>query len=94
MTTYLIYSNDHHLWWRTDGAGYTGSVWDAGRYAVATAWYWCNPNIRTAFGDLPKDVPVPAPELDAETFSLDEVRTLPGLLVERARAMSVGQVTT
>lgn len=87
MTTHLIWSNEGRLWWRANGAGYTSSIWDErlGRFTADYAASRVSPNIRTSDGRGPKDVVVPAPELDAETFTLPEIRTLPGRLEQRAR---------
>lgn len=32
MSTYLIWSNEHRMWWRANHRGYTGSIEEAGRY--------------------------------------------------------------
>lgn len=34
---YLIWSNEHSKWWRADGAGYTETLEEAGRYEEHTA---------------------------------------------------------
>ncbi len=35
--SYLIWSNQHRMWWRPDGRGYTDSIEEAGRYPYARA---------------------------------------------------------
>lgn len=37
MPGYLIWSNEHRMWWRPDGRGYTDSLDEAGRYVRETA---------------------------------------------------------
>lgn len=37
MTDYLIWSNQHGLWWRAAKRGYTDNIEEAGRYDVAEA---------------------------------------------------------
>lgn len=32
MTVYLVWSNQHRMWWRADLCGYTDSIEEAGRY--------------------------------------------------------------
>lgn len=34
----LIYSKEHHAFWKAGGAGYTKSVVDAGLYSLRDAW--------------------------------------------------------
>jgi hypothetical protein len=35
--TYLVWSNEHEMWWRPGRSGYTGSIDEAGRHARAEA---------------------------------------------------------
>lgn len=37
MSTYLVWSNQHALWWRPRSAGYTPVIEEAGRYSRAEA---------------------------------------------------------
>lgn len=32
MIAYLVWSNEHRMWWRANHCGYTGSIEEAGRY--------------------------------------------------------------
>ena len=34
---HLIWSNEHHAWWRPEGRGYTSNVLQAGLYTEAEA---------------------------------------------------------
>lgn len=99
MTTYLIWSNEHRLWWRANGAGYTSDVWRAGQYTAGAAASRVSPGIATSDGRGPKDVVVPASELDAATFTIEAIRSLPCLLERRAdalvdEAIRVGSITS
>lgn len=37
MATYLVWSNEHSLWWRPNHSGYTAYIEEAGRYDEAEA---------------------------------------------------------
>jgi hypothetical protein len=37
MNQFLIWSNEHRMWWRADERGYTDSIEEAGRYPYDTA---------------------------------------------------------
>lgn len=37
MSDFLIWSNEHGMWWRPARRGYTASIEEAGRYARADA---------------------------------------------------------
>lgn len=37
MTSYLVWSNEHRMWWRANHSGYTEFVEEAGRYSRADA---------------------------------------------------------
>lgn len=58
---WLIWSNEHRLWWRASAAGYTSNVDEAGRYTFAIALSYCNKRDRQDDG-TPSEMPVPAPE--------------------------------
>ncbi len=90
MITHLIWSNEHRAWWRANGAGYTDSILDErlGMYTADEAASYVHPQIKTSDGRVPRDVIVPASELDSANFTLGEIRSLPGLLEQRARKVS------
>jgi hypothetical protein len=37
MTAFLIWSNEHHAWWRENESGYTQHIDEAGRYDLEDA---------------------------------------------------------
>ncbi len=37
MNRFLIWSNQHRMWWRADERGYTDSIEEAGRYPLDAA---------------------------------------------------------
>lgn len=41
LGTYLIWSNEHQLWWRENSSGYTNNVGTAGRYSREDAMTIC-----------------------------------------------------
>ena len=54
---YLIWSNEHRLWWRPESAGYTRKLAEAGRYTKAEALEICRQG-RDGWQDPPDEVPV------------------------------------
>lgn len=58
-SAYLIWSNEHRLWWRPQSAGYTASLETAGRYSREEAVKICR-NARGGWkpGEPPPEVPV------------------------------------
>lgn len=59
---YLIWSNEHHAWWRAAGAGYTDLVSRAGRYTRDEAFKRSFQRDRTPDSPLPE---IPIREDDA-----------------------------
>jgi hypothetical protein len=62
---YLIWSNEHRMWWRPNKAGYTTSLATAGRYSREEALQTC------AFardGWEAHEVPPEMPVLEADAF--------------------------
>lgn len=56
---YLVWSNQHRMWWRADSAGYTRSTREAGRYSRSEALDICRWS-RDGWRELPirlADVP-------------------------------------
>lgn len=81
---YLIWSNEHKMWWRPKSAGYTSKPEEAGRYYWEEAKSICTQaNIwQTAAGAPPDEVPV----LDCDLWSgtRSEVRDHVKRILERA----------
>jgi hypothetical protein len=46
MSKYLIWSNEHRMWWRDSWTGYTTEVTEAGRYSHEEALDICYTAIR------------------------------------------------
>lgn len=63
---YLIWSNEHQLWWRPNSRGYTSDLNQAGRYARSEALAICA-TARGGWGDGIAEVPdeIPVREGDA-----------------------------
>lgn len=59
---YLVWSNEHHCWWRPDSQGYTNKVAGAGRYSREEAIEISRGRGWPATG-IPNEVPVR--EIDA-----------------------------
>ena len=58
--TYLIWSNEHHGWWKPDGGGYTKSKIEAGQYTLEQATQTClNANCWHSDGMAPDETIVP-----------------------------------
>lgn len=53
---YLIWSNEHRLWWRANSAGYTRTVESAGRYSRSEALKICSDGWLVA--EPPPEIPV------------------------------------
>lgn len=59
-TKVLVYSHEHHAWWRAGGSGYTIQRDEAGVYTFAEAWtiaYHCDPSKGIEFEILASDPP-------------------------------------
>lgn len=58
---YLIWSNEHQLWWRPNNRGYTSDLSQAGRYHRSEALAICG-KARGGWGDgdgkVPDEIPV------------------------------------
>jgi len=82
---WLIWSNEHELWWSPDSKGYTPHIKEAGRYSLDEALDICQDklyrrklhNIGT---EIPAEVMVPSPELievlqaEGKANSTDDVK--------------------
>lgn len=70
---YLIWSNEHHAWWRPDGSGYTRDPLKAGIFerhdALFTAWNcrdgWPREGISRPIQSLPSELPIRINDLPA-----------------------------
>lgn len=81
-TVYLVWSNDAGSWWGPNGRAYTGDVWAAGRFTRDEAVKACG--MRTwSPGAPPPEVMVEAPENNRPSFTITDLRALPGLMQRR-----------
>ena len=60
--TYLVWSHEHHMWWRAERRGYCVSVHDAGRYSRTDAIAICKQ--RDGFDPLKRPSEIPVREAD------------------------------
>lgn len=75
VKTWLVWSNDARTWWGANGSGYTGDVWDAGRYTREQALEVCGR--RTWEADKqPPEVMVAAPEDGHSEFTVEQQRLI------------------
>lgn len=82
--SFLIWSFEHNLWHKANGAGYTSDLWSAGRYAKDGAE-------RVAWHE--KDVVVLAPEYGMDAMTVEEIRVAPKVMEQRiAEAMRAQRV--
>lgn len=81
-TTYLVWSNEHNAWWKPKRGGYTGDVWQAGRYGEAEAADCCRTRSRKP-GARPREVMVLAPENNWPEFTVDDLRVIASLMQNR-----------
>lgn len=64
MSEYLIWSNEHHAWWRPEKAGYTFFIEVAGRYSRTEAMSICaDARIGWTRGPLP-EIPLLAADIE------------------------------
>ncbi len=82
MATYLVWSNEHHAYWKKDRAGYTPSVWRAGRYGLNDAQ-----SCAATSGVRGRDVIVLAPESHRmlPLFSIPEIVAVEDTMRDRIR---------
>lgn len=74
VKTWLVWSNEHRCWWGPKFSGYTGDVWQAGRYTRAQAVEACGRR-SWAPGQPPPEVMVAAPEDGcSDAFAVEEFR--------------------
>ena len=60
---YLVWSNEHAMWWKPHRCGYTAVISEAGRYSFNDATVICEgANIAIPDGKEPNEVLVLAPE--------------------------------
>lgn len=64
MGDWLIWSNEHMMYWRRGPIGYTLNVDQAGRYSWAEATQICHKAQLGWKEDYPPEIPTPAPELE------------------------------
>lgn len=77
VRVYLVWSNEHDAWWRPNRCGYTGELWDAGRYTESDAAEICRKaSYGWRGGSPPPEVMVSAPENDQDKFTVDDLRHL------------------
>lgn len=72
---WLIWSNYHLAWWRSERSGYTMDIAHAGRYTLLEAEQCCatRSNMRTPGGEqYPAELIVPAPEYVVELLRRKE----------------------
>ncbi len=67
MDSWLVWSNEHRLWWCADRRGYTRFIENAGRYTLEEATQICATRPETFTDDQPNPIPCmcihPSPEL-------------------------------
>lgn len=82
---YLIWSNEHHGWWRNAGRGYATGLRGAGRYSRADALSICASALYTARRiEMISEIPVRLADVDA--FLKD--KTVPPAVTEGAKPWS------
>ncbi|MEO3869379.1 hypothetical protein ABGB18_11155 [Nonomuraea sp. B12E4] len=85
VKVYLVWSNEHGAWWRPNRCGYTGDLWQAGRYTEKEAAEICRKAAHGwREGSLPPEVMVPAMENDQDTFTADDLRHMEERMAARA----------
>lgn len=90
---YLVWSNDAGSWWGPNGGGYTGNVWEAGRYNRDEAVKACG--MRTwSLGAPPPEVMLLAPENGQRRFTVDDLRALPALMERRIAEATAAALAT
>ncbi|MEV6035994.1 hypothetical protein AB0L65_32905 [Nonomuraea sp. NPDC052116] len=86
VKVWLVWSNEHGAWWKPNRRGYTGDIWQAGRYTETEAAEICR---KAAYGwrggSPPPEVMVSAPENDQDKFSVDDLRHMPERMAARAQ---------
>ncbi|MFI6296747.1 hypothetical protein ACIBEJ_34515 [Nonomuraea sp. NPDC050790] len=83
MSTYLVWSNQHHAYWGQSG-GYTTNWLEAGRYTIEDAAERCG---RRTWEPRrpPPEVMVLAPDGEQDTFTIAELCAIPGQLQDAIR---------
>ena len=66
---YLIWSNEHRSWWRTNSLGYTTNVAEAGIYPRAQALEICE-RATMDWSRAPNEVPVRLEDLPEEAQAM------------------------
>jgi hypothetical protein len=82
---WLIWSNEHQMWWKADRAGYTADMMCAGRYSLEAAT--AEAGVRETDAGMPGEVVVRAPHV-----SLIGDRDLAGKMREAVAAVTWAQV--
>jgi hypothetical protein len=82
---WLIWSNEHQMWWKADCAGYTADMMCAGRYTLEAAM--AETGVRKTDAGMPGEVVVRAPHV-----SLIGDRDLAGKMREAVAAATWAQV--
>ncbi|MEV0149066.1 MULTISPECIES: hypothetical protein [unclassified Nonomuraea] len=84
MSTYLVWSNEHHAYWRPNKSGYTTNWLEAGRYSEEDAAECCS---RRTWEPRkpPPEVMILAPDSKQQAFTLAELCAIPGQLQDLIR---------
>jgi hypothetical protein len=82
---WLIWSNEHQMWWKANSAGYTADMMCAGRYTLEAAM--AETGVRKTDAGMPGEVVVRAPHV-----SLIGDRDLAGKMREAVAAATWAQV--
>jgi hypothetical protein len=90
---YLIWSNQHHMWWGPDRSHYTSDPWQAGRYSETEAAGICD-STRTDNNQLPRAVKVPAPEQGHTRLSLYQIQAAPSILAGHVNTVNAANRST
>lgn len=63
MDDYLIWSEEHHAWWKPNGWGYTSQMREAGRYSKERADAIVKGANLIGFNEIAIPIPAQLPEL-------------------------------